>query len=132
MSKIYKANSTDFVVSNDPEKAAAAYKNARSVDASTIEEFAATEKVILSDQTYNVTIEILPAGAVSAGAKVYPEASPGVYIENDTIPFTAVPAGAYPNFTNWVDKDTTDVLGTNALLDLTIIKDITLQATFAV
>lgn len=93
MPNLYLADSTDYILSNELDKAAARYSELRGKDATTITKFKDSEYVIVSDTTYTITPSIGTALAEADGAKVYP-ASAFTVAENSEVVLTAVDSGS--------------------------------------
>jgi hypothetical protein len=105
MPHIYLIDSTDYVISNEADKAAARYKELRGKDAISISKFKDSDYVVISDTTYTITPAIGTALAETDGAKVYPSSAFTV-AENSEVVVTAVDSGEEVGnyeFSEWQD-----------------------------
>ncbi len=133
MPDIYLIDNTDYVLSNETDKAAARYKALRGKDATSITKFKAADYVIVSDTTYTVTPSVGTSAAETDGALVYPEDAFTV-AENSEVPVTAVDSGTEVGnyeFSEWQDGSG-NTLSTDNPYTVTVDADQSVVAIFTV
>jgi hypothetical protein len=101
MPNIYLADDLYYIVATDAEKAAYAYTDATTFDASTMTKTVDTAYVVVATEDFTFTAVVSPSPAIADGGLIYP-ASGTVKAGSDQV-FTAVDGSTY-SFVQWQDE----------------------------
>lgn len=126
---LYLADSQEYITADTMDDAVTKYFQDKGVYPTSIALFKDSTFLITESTVVAVTPEVLPAGAVTAGATVSP--STPVYIkEGDQITLTATGAGAFPTFVNW-EIDSVEVSTDNPYTHTATDIAVTISANFS-
>lgn len=131
MSKIYQADSQDYIVAPDFDTATEKYIEVRGKDPQTLSLFAEESVVVNASETQDIELLVLPTLAEDDGALTSP--SGNVYLQaGDKVTLTAIPSVGYPTFVNWTDESDVEISTDNPFTYTAVAGASQIKANFSV